>query len=335
MTTPTRFLHLAAKEPNTRLFPPAFLEGVAQWGTLEIILNTGGWESSEVARRIREADVLLTGWGHAPIPPEIAANPGNLRYICHLTGEMTRTVPIEVIRSPIPVTNWGDAPAFEVAEAAFGLLLACLKNLRPHIEAKRSGDGWRIPESSIGSLYNLRLGIYGFGFIGRAFYDLCQPFQPRITVYDPYAADCPAPRADSLEELFANSDAVVIHAGLTDETRHSITERHFALLPDHGIVVNTARGGIVDQEALFAELATGRLRAALDVLDDTDSLLPDHPARQYPNLILTAHQVAHVDWPDTNGWQRFHAVALDNLRRFHGGAPLRFIMDETRYLRST
>jgi phosphoglycerate dehydrogenase-like enzyme len=248
---------------------------------------------------------------------------------------MTRIVPIEVIRSPIPVTNWGDAPAFEVAEAALGLLLTSLKNLRPHIEAKRTGEGWRIPEASIGSLHGLRLGIYGFGYIGRAFYDLCQPFQPKILIYDPYTTDCPAPRADSLENLFANSDAVVIHAGLTDETRHSVTARHIALLPDQGIIVNTARGGIVDQEALFAELATGRLRAALDVLDEGDSLPPDHPARQFPNLLLTAHQVAHIAWPDTNGWQRFHAVALDNLRRFHEAEPLRFIMDETRYLRST
>jgi phosphoglycerate dehydrogenase-like enzyme len=334
MSDSTRFLHLAAKEPSPRLFPSAFVEALHEWGTLEIVPHTAAWGTAETLHRIQNSDVLLTGWGHRPLPTELAESPGSLRYICHLTGEMTRIVPMEIIRSTIPVTNWGDAPAFEVAEGALTLLLACLKNLRPHIETK-IGNGWRLAEDGLGSLYDLRLGVYGLGFIGRTFCELCQPFRPRLLVYDPYIADCPYPRAASLEELFANSDAVVIHAGQTDETRRSVSAAHLAQLPDDGILINTARGGIVDQDALFAELAAGRLRAGLDVLDDGDTLPPDHPARSYPNLLLTAHQISKSDWPAGNGTKRFHTVALDNLRRFHQNGPLRFLMDEIRYQRST
>jgi len=330
---------------DPRLFPPAFVRDLREFGDVEIVYDAANLPDDEVLSRVRACDVLLTGWGSVPVPPEVAADPGRLRYVCHVTGSMVGYVPVEVVRSPIPVTNWGDAFALEVAEGALALLLACLKDIGTHIQGKRAG-GWRIPDVTTGSLYGLRLGVYGLGFIGRKFLDLCRPFGPVVTVFDPYAArDLPEALAwggdltwvDSLDELFDRSEAVAIHAGLTEETRHSVTAAHLAKLPAMGIVVNTARGGIIDQEALFAELESGRLRAGLDVLDDDDRLPPDHPARQWPNLILTSHQVCRTDWPPPgeDRMMPMHAVCLDNLRRFRDGAPLRFEMDETRFLRST
>jgi phosphoglycerate dehydrogenase-like enzyme len=337
-----RLLHLAKREPDARLLTPAFRAALERFGDLTLVPDAAGLPPAEVAARVRACDVLLTGWGCVPVPTEVAGDPGSLRYVCHLTGTMVGMVPVALIAAGIPVTNWGDATAFEVAEAALALLLTCLKNLGLHIEEKR-GDGWRLPGDkarTIGSLRGLRLGLYGCGVIGREFVNLCRPFRPAsIAVFDPYAADLPlgVARADSLRELFAGSDAVVIHAGMTDETRGSVTADLLALLPDGGILVNTARGGILDQEAIFAEAASGRLRAALDVLDGDDRLPADHPARSYPNLILTAHQVAHNDWPprDAAWLSPLQEVALDNLRRFASGEPLRFVMDEARYRRST
>jgi phosphoglycerate dehydrogenase-like enzyme len=110
------------------------------------------------------------------------------------------------------------------------------------------------------------------------------------------------------------------------------------MLPKYGIVVNTARGAIVDQEALFAELKSGRLRAGLDVLDP-DTLPPDHEARRWENLIWTCHSIGGGLWP-TDGappaeLAPHQEICLDNLRRFLRGEPLRFVMDEVRYARST
>src|SRR5688500_16570619 len=117
-----KLLHLAAGEPNTRLFTPAFLRDVKPFGELEIVANAAQWTEAEIAARIRSCDILLTGWGCVAVPLSIADNRGELKYICHLTGEMRRMVPPEIIRSGTPVTNWGDAPSFEVAEAALALL---------------------------------------------------------------------------------------------------------------------------------------------------------------------------------------------------------------------
>lgn len=329
-------LHLANARPDARLFTPAFVTALAPFGALEVVADAGQLAPDALAQRIRGCEILLTGWGSVAVPGAIALSRGALEYICHLTGEMSRTIPLDVVRSGVPVTNWGDAPAFEVAEAALALLLACLKNLRPHIETKRGGE-WRLADAHTGgSLRDLRLGLYGFGVIGRQFYDLCRPFHPRVLVFDPFATDVEPGRVDTLDTLFERSDAVAIHAGLTDETRGSVSRERLAQLPDHGIVVNTARGGIIDQNALFDELASGRLRAGLDVLDGDDRLPPEHAARSWPNLILTSHQASRSDWPpDPNRLATLHHVCLENLRRFHAGEPLQFTMDETRYRRST
>ena len=103
-------------------------------------------------------------------------------------------------------------------------------------------------------------------------------------------------RSDSLEALVAASEVLVIHAGLSDETRGAVGAGQLATLPDGGVVINTARGAILDQEALFAELASGRLRAGLDVLEP-DTLAPQHPMLARDNCLLTYHQLDTLQWP--------------------------------------
>ena len=338
MPVSLKILHLARTQANTRLFTPRFRADLAALG--EFVGVDDGISLDEAARaeRIRECDVLLTGWGSIAVPVALAENPGRLRYICHLTGTVDGIIPPEIIRSGLPVTNWGDAPAFAVAEGALAMLLACLKQLPAQWAVKRNG-GWRPErETWIGSMRGLRLGLYGYGAIGRAFHDLCRPLDPRVSIYDPYVSDLPRDtrRVGTVEELFANSDAVAVHAALTKETERSVTGGLLARLPDGGIIVNTARGAIVDQAALFRELASGRLRAGLDVLDGDDRLAEGHEARTWPNLILTAHLVHYTYWPhDPTRLDLWHDVALDNIRRFKANEPLRFVLTEEQLSRST
>ena len=129
----------------------------------------------------------------------------------------------------------------------------------------------------------------------------------------------------------------MVHAGLSDETRGSVTAELLAKLPDNGIIINTARGGIIDQPALFAELEKGRLLAGLDVLDP-DRLPEGHAAKQWPNAIFTAHNIGASTIEGVAGkaeLQPMHLVALENLKRHADGEPLKFEMDRVRYLRST
>ncbi len=312
-----------------------FIEELRRIGELTIRKDGDSLSDEERAELIRDCDVLLTMWGSAPVPVEIAANPGRLRYICNITGEMTKWVPLAIIESDIPVTNWGDAPADAIAEAAMALLLASVKEILPQVRHIERG-GWRLEGRPRGQIKGLRVGVYGLGAIGRRFLELIRPFGPELAVYDPFVPNMPTDcmRVDSLEQLFDHSDAVVVHAGLTETTRRSIDAGLLARLPDYGIVINTARGEIIDEEALFAELASGRLRAALDVVAEGDQLDPSHPARYWDSCILTAHSLAKITWNLPRLLKR-EEICLDNLRRHLEGKPLRYAMDKERYLRST
>ena len=337
-TAQMKILHIAQTQPNARLFTPYFQQLMAALGEFSCVENGAALDEEARAALGRQCDVLLTGWGSVAVPASLAQDPGRLQYICHLTGTVEGIIPLEIFHAGLPVTNWGDAPAFPVAEGALALLLACLKQLPEQQNAKRTG-GWRPEhEAWIGSMRDLRLGLYGYGAIGRTFHDLCRPLGPRVAVYDPYVPELPADarRVARIEDLFADSDVIAVHAALTKETDCSVTASLLARLPDGGILINTARGAIVDQDALFAELGAGRLRAGLDVLADDDRLPEGHDARTWPNLILTAHLVHAVSWPpNPTRLDLWHEVALDNLRRFKAGQPLRFRLTEELLSRST
>jgi phosphoglycerate dehydrogenase-like enzyme len=216
------------------------------------------------------------------------------------------------------------------------LLLAVLKDLRGRSAGLVAGKGAGARELGLpsGTLHGLRLGLYGCGAIGRRFVQLVAPFEPELLVYDPFANGLPecCRKVDSLDALFAESEAVVIWAGLSDTTRGSVTAGLLAKLPDHGIIVNAARGEIIDQEALFAELKSGRLRAGLDVLVGDDYLPKGHEAHTWPNVLITSHDIASSCWPERPPHlSESDIVALDNLKRFIAGEPLKFVMDEARY----
>ena len=260
-------LHIANRRsqlPATGPLPDA----LRAFGTLEILEQGKSLSDQQALEKLRAADVVLTMWGARPIPPALAQDPGRVRYVLNLTGTCREFVPIEIIRSPIPVTNWGDAPARAVAEGAMALLLAVLKDLRPRTEQIATGKwaGAKRLGLPSGTLRGLRLGLYGCGAIGRRFVQLVTPFKPELLVYDPYADTLPqgCQRIESLEQLFDQSEAVAIWAGLSEQTRGSVDADMLARLPEHGIIINAARGAIIDQPALFAELKKGRLRAGLD-----------------------------------------------------------------------
>lgn len=334
-----KLLHLAEREMRFP-FSGSFREQLESLGELTIVTGASELSLTEQLRLIQSCDVLLTAWGSSSVPSEVVDDPGNLKYICNVTGTMRSFVPIKVIQSVIPVTNWGDAPADLVAEGAMTLLLAVMKDLPVVRERVRDGH-WGVNDREVvgGTLRGLNVGIYGLGVIGRRFVELIRPFGSVLCVFDPFVTTLPTgcTAVPTLEALFRRSEAIVIQAGLTNETHHSITADLLALLPNQGILINTARGGIIDQEALFAELESGRLRAGLDVLDDPDRLDPNHKARQWDNLILTNHQIDRSRWPAGESRLVLEAqrICLQNLRRFLNHEPLQFVMDERRYQLST
>ncbi len=334
-----KMIHLAASVPHPAIWNEPFIRELRALGELTIVPNAQALPAARTAALIRDCDVALSSWGSTAIPGEVAARPGQLKYACHVTGSVQGCIPLALIEAGILVTNWGDAPAQAIAEGALALLLAVLKDLQRHILRQRGLNAAVDQDPVSGGLEGTDVGIYGLGVVGRRFLELLRPFNPVIRAYDPFAVELPPDciRVASLEELFGQSRVVVIHAGLTDATRRSVTAELLARLPDHGVLINTARGGIVDHDALTREVRAGRLRAGLDVTEP-EPLPPDHPLRQCPGCLLTPHCIGNA-WPEDPTrpprLNKAHQICLDNLRRFLRGEPVRFTMNRQRYLLST
>lgn len=317
---------------------PLLKEIKANYDIDEVVLAPD-YTEEEYAELIRKYDVLMTMWGSAHVPNELANNPGNLKYICNITGEMRKWIDEEIVASPyLTLTNWGDAPAYGVAEGAFSLMMAVMKDIPLAIQHAQNNGISAHPERQMTSLFNIKIGIYGMGVIGRKFVEFCRPYGPKVFAFDPYVDNMPegVTKVNSLEELFDVTQILVIHAGLSPETEGAITKELLAKLPDGGIVINTARGKIIDQPALMAELESGRLRAGLDVMYPQDWPEIGDPCRQWRNLIMTGHFVSDPTWgtnPDALDITSINC--LENLKRFKNGEPLKFVMDVERYRKST
>ena len=310
-------------------------------GEFRIVENGKDLSDAQALEQMQAADILITHWAGRKIPVDLARSPGKLRYIVNLGGTCKATIPLEIIRSGIPVTNWGDTPARPVAEGAMALLLAVLKDLRSrieHIAAGKKNPNLKRNGLVAGTLYGTKVGLYGCGVIGNQFVKMLEPFEPELYIFDPYASDIPdhCERIESLDALFQTSEIVVVWAGCSKETEASVNAERLAMLPDHGIILNAARGEIIDQDALFAELESGRLRAGLDVLVRDNYFPNDYNIHAWPNLIVTPHNINVAHWPERPTQLSYgDKIALDNIKRFLKNEPLRFIMDEARYLRSS
>lgn len=306
----------------------------------EVTVAPASTPEPEALRLIRDHDILVSY--AAPMKAEsLEADRGRLRYICCLHGGVRGLVSPALLRSGLKVTNWGDHPGHGLAYLSMTMLLALLRDLPAQIQEVRA-KRWRLDANCPcldrvwgGLPEGLRVGVYGLGFAGRAFLPMARGMGFVLSGYDPYATPWPADvrRAGSLGELCTGIDALVICAAHTEETYRSVSRALLARLPDGGLVINTARGEIVDQDALFAELMQGRLRAGLDVLDP-DHLDPDHPVRQLPNCILTCH-VGPMNRFNNPGLGRNERYALENVRRFCAGEPLQWEIDEARFSRMT
>jgi lactate dehydrogenase-like 2-hydroxyacid dehydrogenase len=198
------------------------------------------------------------------------------------------------------VTNTPDVLTDDTADLAIALMLMTSRRLGEGERHVRSGawSGWR-PTHMLGrSVHGKLLGIVGYGRIGRAVarraaYGLgmrVQWWAPRDPVIDDAASAGPpdAVRAESLEALIRSSDFVSLHCPATPETRHLMNAERLAMMPRHGILINTARGNVVDEHALVDVLREQKIAGAgLDVYEYEPTVLPD--LRDFPTTVLLPH----------------------------------------------
>lgn len=329
------FVPIGGPEAYDRVWSSEFVAELSQRGDVSLDLDAGSWSADRLATRVRNHDIAIVGWDTAALPAQLADDRGALELVACYSGSVRPYVPRALVEAAITVTNWGDLPAGPVAEAALTHLLVALHQIPEAVTTTRDG-GWGLDVALNGTLDGLAVGIVGMGVIGRRFVDALRPFGSDLTAFDPHVSDLPdgVTRAETVTELCAGAEALVIHAALNTETAGLIGAEELSLLPDHAIVVNTARGAILDQDALFAEVLSGRLRVGVDVLEP-DWLDPDHPVRNAANFCVTFHQLDQIHWPQRAGLTPIQERVLAHVDRHLAGAAPVGAFDLDRYDRST
>ncbi|MFF7459237.1 2-hydroxyacid dehydrogenase [Kitasatospora sp. NPDC008115] len=222
-------------------------------------------------------------------------------------------------RLPGPVTlcNARGVHARSTAELALTLVLASLRRVPEYARGRRAGV-WRPAVTP--SLYGRSVLIVGYGAVGGALDGLLAPFGCAVTRVARTARDCPrgpVHGADRLPELVADADVIVLTPALTPATHHLVDADLLARVRDGALLVNVARGEVVDTAALLARVREGGLRAALDVTDP-EPLPAGHPLRAAPGVLVTPHVGAFT----STMWPRLEALICRQLGRFAAGEEL-------------
>ncbi|GAB2603026.1 hydroxyacid dehydrogenase [Kribbella endophytica] len=299
---------------------PSELEGEL-FGPEELTRLEGFGQVSRSGERL-DADILVTGWGSQPLP----ADPGpRLKLVVHSAGTIRHLIPPQLL-DQVRVSQASAGMAQSVAELALFMTISRLRdldqidrvmttNLRDH--------AWHNADFGLGrTLAGTTVGVIGASRVGRAYLKLVVASGAQALLYDPYLDEREAKelgaRLVPLELLLSTSAVVALHAPVTDETRLMLDAKNLALIPDRGVLINTARSALVDTEALLQELRSGRISAALDVFDH-EPLPADSEWWRLPNVLLTPHLGAQT-WHSrrTQG-----AIVVDEIRRYLAGLELR------------
>jgi D-3-phosphoglycerate dehydrogenase len=278
-----------------------------------------------VAAELPDADIFC-GHPKVPVPWERVVAAGRLRWIQSSAAGLDHCLVPAVVGSSIIVTSASGVLADQVAEHALGLAIACTRRLPLFFEQQAAREFVRRPTRD---LTGATVGIVGLGGVGRRLAEVLAPFRVRILATDwfpvrkPPGVEFLGPPA-ALPDVLAAADILFLCAPLTEQTRGLIDERSLALMKPGAILVNVARGRLVDEAALVAALESGRLdSAALDVTPEEPPAATS-PLWRAPRLIVTPH-VAGQSGRRIDAMTEFFC---DNLRRYLRGEALRNLVDK-------
>ena len=289
------------------------------------------WDRDAIRRHLPDADVAFTPF----VDRDVFASATRLRWVQSPAVGVGSLMFSELLASPVVLTSARGIRARSIAEHVLGVTIA-LARLFPATLRAQAAHRWAQEEleTQARTLQGARLGLVGLGAIGLEVVKIAAPFGFRISAIrrrPPSPTGAGAPPGveavwppDRLPDLLAQSDVVVVAAPHTPETKRLIGRAQIAQMKRGALLINVARGKLVDDEALVEALRDGRLGgAALDVFSQ-EPLDPASPYWDLPNVIVTPHTSGAM----TDYWTPLVALFSDNLRRFEKGQPLRNVVDK-------
>lgn len=284
-------------------------------------------QPAEVSKRINDAEIVLTN--KVEISAEHIDNAPNLKYIgCLATGYNHVDVKAAAERG-IVVTNVPDYSSTAVAQHVLALMLEFTNRVGMHDKAVHEGEWanskyfcfWKKP---IIELADKTLGIIGYGNIGRRVAHLASAFGMNILAHSPSKKEHPGyPDFEfaSLDDIFAKSDFISLHSPLTPETQHMVNKERLRQMKQGAYIINTARGPLIDEDALANALKSGQIAGAgLDVVS-VEPILKSNLLLATPNVYITPH----IGWASVEARSRLMKGVYANIRAFQTGQPVNVV----------
>ena len=289
------------------------------------------WDRDAIRRQLPDADIVFTPFVDRDVFPSAT----RLKWIQSPAVGVGSLMFPELLASPVVVTTARGIRARSIAEHVIGAAIALSRRL-PHALRAQQAHRWAQdelegPGSGVRSLHGMRIGIVGLGSIGMEIAIRARAFGMSVIAIRRRPHDPPPPGIDAVHgpdrvpELLAQSDVIVLAVPHTPETKQIIGRRELEIIKPGALLINIARGKLIDDAAVIDALRDGRLGgAALDVFT-REPLEPDSPYWDLPNVIVTPHTSGAMQ----DYWTPLLALFSDNLRRFERGEPLRNVVDKS------
>ena len=291
------------------------------------VLTAANWRTA--GAEARQAEAVFSGWGMAKMDAEFLDFFPKLKVIFYGAGTIRSFATEAMWARGIRVTTAARANAESATEFTLGQILLSLKRTWSKTLSIREGKPETFSHPGAGNVGST-VGLISLGLIGRNVGRRLRTFQHKVIAYDPFVSPHVAEEMDielvSLEDLFARSDVVSCHTPLLDSTRGLLQRRHFEAMKQGATFINTARGAIVNEQALCEVLAQRPDLVALLDVTDPEPPLPASPLRSLPNVLLTPH-IAGCLGPEC---RRMGLLMLDELDRYLAGEPLLYELDQAK-----
>ena len=282
---------------------------------------------------LADADVAVTGWHCPPFTAEVLDGAPRLKLIAHTGGTVAPLVTPALYDRGVRVISGNELYAESVAEGVVAYMLAALRRL-PHFSARVQSGGWSDLDHTEG-LLDQTVGLVGFGAVARYLAPMLKVFRARVLAYDPFVppedmTKLGAIPVDAPEEIFRRCRVVSLHLPRVPETYHMVNADMLALMQPGALLVNTARGSVLDEAALADALRARRIHALLDVFEQ-EPLPPGSPLRGLDNCIL----IPHMAGPTRDRFARVTLALCADIARFRAGQPLTLEIGRDRALGMT
>lgn len=303
-------------------FPPDVMNRLTALVDIDPQLTVTAFDHPAALDALRRVEILISGWGCPRIDGSVLDAAPNLHACIHAAGTVKNHLDPVVFERGLAVSSAADANAVPVAEYTVAALILGAKQAFARARAYADDPTASGPSTMDTGLLGCTVGIVGASRIGRLVLERLRTFEVTALLYDPYVTTHEARQMGAepvdLDTLCRRSDLLTVHAPALPETRHLIDANRFALLRDGAVVINTARGSLLDTEALTRECATGRIAAILDVTDP-EPLPSGHPLLAMPNVFVTPH-LAGAQGRELRRLGEFATAEVERLLR---GEPLR------------